>query len=292
MEETVKKNNQGVEHFLNSDFDKAEAEYEKALGIDPQNATALNNLGLLYHQKKEYTKAREFFAKAINVQPKDTYYLNLANSLVYLENYAEAEDNYKKCLSLNPENENAKISLARFYEITGRVGEATKIWAQLAYSSPKGFYKIQLAKNYMASGKYENALSMLNKISSISENAEVDFHSGVCHFKLQNYGMAEAAFKKSLARDPDNYKTRHYLAMNYLSKGDYGSAFKELDFLIKMNPENLKVKLDKAILYLNVNEHSKALELIDTVLKTDPKNEKALHYKKLVAELKKNKKSE
>lgn len=285
MEETIKINNKGVEHFLNKDFEKAEAEYGKALGIDPQNTTALNNLGLLHHQKKEYDKAVELFTKAIKVHSKDTYHLNLANSLAFLGKYTEAEDNYKQCLSQNPDNENAKISLARFYEIIGRVGDATKIWAQLAYSSPKEFYKIELAKNYMTSGKYENALSVLNNLDSISESAVVDFHIGVCHFNLQNYGMAEAAFKKSLGNEPDNYKTRHYLAMNYLSKGDYSSAIKELDFLIKMNPENLKVKLDKASLLLNFGDYPKALLIIDSVLNVDPKNEKALHYKSLVSEL-------
>lgn len=291
MEPAIQKNNKGVEYFFNNDLEKAETEYKKALDLDPQNATALNNLGLLHHQKKEYAKAIGFFMKAIAVKEKDTYLLNLANSLVFLEKYTEAEENYKKCLSLNPENEKAKISLARFYENTGKVQNATKIWAQLAYSSPKESYKIELAKNYMAAGKYENALSVFINLHSANKIALIDCYIGVCHFNLQNHGMAEAAFKKSLAAEPDNYKTRHYLAINYLSKGEHHNALRELDFLIKMYPENLKVKLDKATLFLNLGDFPKAREIIEAVLKIDPEHKKALHYKQLVGKLNQSKTS-
>jgi tetratricopeptide (TPR) repeat protein len=283
MEAATEKNNKGVEFLLKKDFERAESAFKDALGKDDKNTTALNNMGLLYHQKEEYKKAIQHFNNAISIHAKDTYYLNLANSLTFLGKYDEAETNYKACLSLNLDNANAKISLAKLYEKVGKARLATVIWEELANSSTKEFYKSELAKNYMATGNFENALSVLTYLISINENALYRCYIGVCEFNLKNYGLAELAFKKSLAVEPDNYKTRHYLAINYLSKGDYNDALKQLELLIKMNPDDNKVKLDKAIIFLNLGNYKEAQKLIDQVLKTDSENEKALYYKSVLA---------
>ncbi len=285
MDATIENNNKGVEHLLKKDFDNAKSQFEEALEKDKSNTTALNNMGLLYHQKEHYAKAVTFFNQAISINPKDTYYLNLANSLTFLKKYDEAELNYKYSIHLNADNVNAKISLAKFYQATGKVQMATTIWEELVNSSTKELYKLELAKNYMAIGNFENALSVLSYLSSIKENAEYHCYMGVCEFNLKNYGLAENAFKKSLSIEPDNYKTRHYLAINYLSKGDYAAAIKELDMLIRMNPDYSKIKMDKAMILLNLRKYQEGLDLINGVLKSYPDDKKALKYKNIVNEL-------
>ena len=285
MEVTIEKNNMGVHHFLNNDFKSAEDYYKEALDKDERNTSALNNIGLLYHQEGKFEKAVEYFNKALAIDPKDTYYLNLANSLVYLDKYVEAEDNYMKSLKINPNNENSKISLAKFYEFTRNVGKATVIWENLVNTSNKESFKISLARNYMALGNFKNALSLLSYTISINESALVLSYIGVCEFNLKNYGLAETAFKKSLSLEPNNYKTRHYLAINYLSKGDYANSIKELKILIKWNPKDIKVKLDKATICLNIKKYREALDEIHGVLELDPENKKANKYKSLVDEL-------
>ena len=285
MEETIKINNKGVEFFLNKNLDEAEQEFLKVLANDELNITALNNLGLLHHQKANYEKAVDCFTKAIDIQPKDIYYLNRANSFVFLEKLKEAEEDYKTCLRLNPDNDNAKISLARFYEVIKKTESAIHIWEQLVHSSSKDLYKIELAKAYMSIGKYENALSLFLTLNSTNEETFINYYIGVCHFNLKNYGIAEDAFKSCLAVEPDNYNIRHYLAVNYLTKGEFESALNEFDFLTKMYPENLKVKLDKAAVLLNMQDYKKASEIIEGVLAVEPKNEKALYYNKTISEI-------
>lgn len=291
MEPTIERNNKGVEYLLNKNFEKAEAEFKLALKKDEKNTSALNNLGLLYHHKKEFEKAVELFNKALLVQAKDTYYLNLANAQVFLKQYPEAEFNYKKCLSINPGNINAKISLAKFYETIGKANYATKIWENLVNTAANDRYKIELAKNYMSTGNFENALSVFHPLSSVKDSAEIYCYIGICEFYLKNYGLAEISFKKSLSIEPDKFEARHYLAVNYLSTGDYKNVIKEFDFLIKFEPKNTKVKLDKALVLLNLGQFDDALNIVETVLQLDPKNTKALHYKKLVEDLNSSKKS-
>lgn len=283
MDKTTEINNKGVEHFLNNNFVDAENEYNKALELDAENTTTLNNLGLLYHKKKDFEKAEECFKKAISLKKKDTYLLNLANAQVFLKKMNEAENNYKEAIQLNEQNKSAKISLARFYEAQNRINESVKIWTALVKTQSDDFYKIELAKNFMALEKFELALEILN--NTISETGEILCFMGVCEFNLKNFGMAEDAFKRSLANQPNNFKTRHYLAINYLSKGDYKNAIKELDFIIRLNPENEKVTLDKVSILLNLQKYNDANYLLDEILQKFPKSRKAHKYKELVVEL-------
>jgi tetratricopeptide (TPR) repeat protein len=289
MEKAIEKNNKGVNFFLNEDFENAELQYKAALEEDKDNATALNNLGLLYHQKGEYKQAAEYFKKAISIKSKDTYYLNLANSLVYLKDYNEAEVAYKKSLDINPENVNTKISLAKFYESIDRINDAIRYWEDLVDSYDNESFDIELVKKYMALAKYEKAISLLYNVSSKGENALVYYYIGICEFNLKNFGNAEIAFKKSLGIKPDFTDARHYLAINYLSKGEYFNAIKEFDYIITIEPENHKVKLDKAIVYLNIGEYVKAEEIIENICKLDPRNQKANYYRNVVYNLLKSK---
>ena len=285
MEKAIEKNNKGVEHFFKEDFKKAQAYYEEALANDKKNATALNNLGLVFHQNKAYDKAVSCYMKALEVKKSDTYFLNLANAFAHLFKNEEAEENYKKCLEVNPDNLNAKISLAKFYQFNDKPEMSVGIWENIASTANNFEYKLELAKNYITIGLHEKALSLLSYLSNIRENTKIYYYIGICEFHLKNYGLAETAFKSCLALEPDNYNARHYLAVNHLAKGDYKNALKELDFIIKINPKELKVKLDKAMVLLNLKRYKGSLILIDEVLHIDPKHVKALHYRTIVMKL-------
>ena len=141
----------------------------------------------------------------------------------------------------------------------------------------------------MALGKYEEALALLSQNKWSGKSAAIYFYIGICEFNLKNYGLAEEAFKKSLGIEPDNFNTRHYLAINYLSKGDYINALKELDLLIRLHPENEKVSLDKVSVLLSLRQIEDAELLNNKVIRLNNKNAKALQYKKMIDELNRNK---
>ncbi len=284
MEQTNEINNKGVQYFLNGSFEKAELEYKKALGINENNATVLNNLGLLYHKKKAYRKAIECFQKAIKTIESDTYYLNMANSFTMLKENSRAEFYYIKSLEINSENVNTVTSLALFYQACNRIVESSELWKRLLRSNENDNYKIELAKNYMALGNYEEALSVFMSIKSEHQSAAIFYYVGVCEFNLKNFGIAEIEFKKSLVIEPDNYNTRHYLSINYLSKGDYKHAVKEMELLIKLYPDNQKVKNDLTAVYLNLGEYKNAEKIVNEILCVDPENEKANRYREFLAE--------
>lgn len=52
---------------------EARFRFERAVLLDPENASALNNLGIALEQQGEFDKAREAYERAIQLKPKNTY---------------------------------------------------------------------------------------------------------------------------------------------------------------------------------------------------------------------------
>ena len=54
-------------------WQEARFRFERAVSIDPQNASALNNLAVACEQMGEFDKARESYEKALALKPGDIY---------------------------------------------------------------------------------------------------------------------------------------------------------------------------------------------------------------------------
>ena len=74
----------GEEHFNNSDNDRAIADYDQAIRLDPEYAEAYSNRGVAYASKRDYDRAIADYDQAIRLDPKDAAaYYN--RSLIYSE---------------------------------------------------------------------------------------------------------------------------------------------------------------------------------------------------------------
>jgi tetratricopeptide (TPR) repeat protein len=69
----------------------AQAQWEKALELDPGNPSAYNNLAGAYSENGDKKKAFEYFSKAIELNPSEAlYYHNFGNSIYVLRKAAMA----------------------------------------------------------------------------------------------------------------------------------------------------------------------------------------------------------
>ena len=54
-------------------WQEARFRFERAVALDPQNASALNDLAVALEQMGEFDKAREAYEKALALKPGDIY---------------------------------------------------------------------------------------------------------------------------------------------------------------------------------------------------------------------------
>ena len=73
-------------------IDEAIVHFEKALALEPENASVYNNLGLLYWAAENPEKAGSKFTRAVDLDPgRPDYMNNLGYFYLDLKNYAKAE---------------------------------------------------------------------------------------------------------------------------------------------------------------------------------------------------------
>ena len=137
--------NQGHSAAWDQEWDQAANYYSLALEEFPENATALSSLGLAMFEMQDYESALKCYGKAAVLAPEDPVpYEKIARihelmgrldeairaSLHAAEMHLKARavdkaiDNWKKVLSLQPENINIRSRLATVYEKVGRKEEA------------------------------------------------------------------------------------------------------------------------------------------------------------------------
>ena len=97
-------------------FQIAEADYRKAISLDPSNETGKYNLGTAYYGKNKNTEALNRFKQAASVattkSEKHRAFHNLGNTLMNEKNYAEAVEAYKNALRNNPTDDESRYNLA------------------------------------------------------------------------------------------------------------------------------------------------------------------------------------
>ncbi|MBI3534814.1 MAG: tetratricopeptide repeat protein, partial [Deltaproteobacteria bacterium] len=142
----------GINYSLKGEFDKAEAQYVKAIQLDSYSETAYNNLGLIYMNRNELEKAENEFKKEIEINPQfDLAYYNLGLAYSRQGKIQEAWESWQKTLVVNPQNADALNSIALLYFQQEKYKEAADIWLSI----------IRLHPDYL--NAYENLVTYYHK---------------------------------------------------------------------------------------------------------------------------------
>jgi tetratricopeptide (TPR) repeat protein len=150
-------------------YDEAEAQFQKALTIDPQNATILNYLGyMLADRGVRLPEALTMIRKAVDLDPQNYAYLD-SLGWVYFKTgqYALAEENIRKANERNNGDPTIHDHLGEVYEKTGKLKMAVAQWersmTEYAHSLPADADPADVAK---VQHKLENARVKLSKVTT------------------------------------------------------------------------------------------------------------------------------
>jgi serine/threonine protein kinase/tetratricopeptide (TPR) repeat protein len=135
-------------------WNEAEAEYRRALEINPNNATAhyFYGWGVLMPEKRT-EQALEEFRTALSLDPLSPIVnLNYAFTLMVARRYPESLAQFNKAIESNPSFRGLHLYLSQFYAATGRFAEAVSELQKFDPSIPgsfsadaQGYNKIVLA---------------------------------------------------------------------------------------------------------------------------------------------------
>jgi tetratricopeptide (TPR) repeat protein len=130
--------NRGAAYVGLRQYDKAIADYSKAIELDPNGAVYWNNRGLAHHELHQYDKATADWSKAIELDPKlAAAWYNRGAAYGGLRQYDKAIADYSRAIELDPKN-------AGFWDNRGAVYAEMRQWQKAASDLAKA---TQLQKN-------------------------------------------------------------------------------------------------------------------------------------------------
>ncbi len=213
----------GVIAFKRNDFTGAEGYFRRSLELDQTDGGRVE-LGALYVQTARLDEAKKELAEAININTNDARaHFEMANLLLLEDDNKGAVRESYQAIRLDPNNEEAQRALAIALKRAGRSDDAEKaLRSAIKRLPPSKQWQLylQLAEvvvqlgdaNNKDSNLYEEALTHVNfaQLTHPAPNADISFHSGIVHYRLENYKTAYKDFQECLKLNRDRFDAQRY----------------------------------------------------------------------------------
>lgn len=210
---------------------KAKAAIDRALEIDYSLAEAHTSLAAIYEEQWKWSEAEEEYNRAISLNPNyPTAHLWYHIHLRAMRRFDEALAEAKRAKEVDPLSPIIAVNLTAAYFCKGDLDAALREAQRLEELEPNSpLANVSLAHVYIRRGKYAEAISLLEKNVAIDRTA----------YSLSRLGHAKGvAGKREEARAiikelEDIYKRReahgHQIAIVHLALGDFDQTFAWLE---------------------------------------------------------------
>jgi DNA-binding winged helix-turn-helix (wHTH) protein/TolB-like protein/cytochrome c-type biogenesis protein CcmH/NrfG len=208
----------GVNHYSANELLAAIAMLEKSLALDPKYALAWAHLGSIYTAKASVN----FGGRA---------------------DYAKAQEAYQKALALNPEQNEARISLATFLTDTNRVEEAVPLLRDVLKANPtiaQAHWELSYA--YRFAGMLKESAAAAERARQLDTEIKASNAVPATYLYLGQYEK----FLTSLPRNESAYVT-FYRGLGLYYQNDFARAATEFNRAYAANGEMMQTNIGKAL---------------------------------------------
>jgi tetratricopeptide (TPR) repeat protein len=258
---------EGSEYFDNGDFAKAIESYKKAIGVDPEFATAYRSMAMAYYNTGLFAEGRQYVQKAFEYSDRISDRERYRNEAEYYRLSERTSDKaieaYLKLLELYPDDNAGRNNLGILYDELEQWGNAIEQF-ELAIHKYKddGFQPyMNLAEVYMAKGLYDKAKEILELyLGEISDNAFTRFCLSRVYLLQKDYANAINEINRSIDLNPDFSFAYFSRGMFYQCQGDWTNAEKDYNYLFnsRLSPARLIGNMGLVNLHINRGNFQKA----------------------------------
>ncbi|HYU46044.1 MAG TPA: tetratricopeptide repeat protein [Terriglobales bacterium] len=185
-------------HLHSPDYqEKALAELQEVLQMQPGNAAALRGLGYLYLQRRELDHAAEYFRQASQHDSKDPrvhYYnamlLNRRSDIASAERTAEMKKECEAAIALDPKLADAYALLGFAQLSSGEQEKGLQAMKKAVELSPRNEgYQFNLAKFHMMNRQRDEAAKIFKELAR-SDNPEIAARANSELARAESYQLA------------------------------------------------------------------------------------------------------
>ncbi len=212
------------------------------LVLDDKNSDLIKKKGALLRKLNLCKESIETFDILVKRGKIDVeVYYNLAFNYVQMEDYDNAVEMFKKCITLEPNNPYAHKDLGVLY---------------------------------LKMNCYEWALDeMLEAIKLEDDVSEFYYSLGVCYLMLSEVEKSKTALLKAIELNPDDVDALAFLGNVYTQQNDYENAYKYLNMAIKKDPGNYLAQNHLAKYYFKIEKYDVAKDFLQDIISKNQDDE-------------------
>jgi tetratricopeptide (TPR) repeat protein len=240
---------------------------QKALAIDDSIANGHALLCALYRMKGDLDKAIAEGERAVALEPRHAPALNnYANCLISLGRSEEAIPIYQKAIRLSPLGLHYLYDgFGRALRNTGQLEEAVSAFKKAIQLAPDNLsYHAELAFTYVIVGREDEAIPVLQKTVRLNPKAPaITFHYlGVALRMAGRFEEAVSASKKAIQLDPHLIFAHIGLGTTYSLMGRDKEARAEAEEVLRINPKFSLDHFAKTLPYKDKSENDKVVNAL------------------------------
>ena len=282
--------------------DDAQAEYEKAISLDPKMAEAYLNLGILLlptnpaqavaplkkavdllpsqsrprnllgtaqERSGDLKAAAESFEGAANLDPKDIDSLiHLGETYLKLGRSADAEKKFRAALDLDPKSPEALHGLAVSLEAQKKPDALDAYRAYLAVVPQDDKARTRMLHLMVERGQYDAAVAELQKSGQASNVDQLKLKADI-EVGQKKYEEAIATLKQAVALAPNDAQLHGGLGRVYMETRDFPNAERELKAALQLDRNNLVYWKDLSSAFYLAGNYPNTLAALDVIAKAE-----------------------
>jgi serine/threonine protein kinase/Flp pilus assembly protein TadD len=232
-------------------YEQAEAEYQRAIELDPSNGDAYRRLGQVYERSNRMDQALAMFEKAVALDPSYfKVYQELGAFYRQRGDLSQAVSLFEKCVALAPDEADTHYALGTVYQESGRLAEAERELRAAIGSQATPSALNNLGYTLMMRGKDLEAIPFLRRASQgMRERYLVLMNLGTAYRRSNQSAASRQAYEQSLdlaetelSRDPRDSLVRSRVAYLCAQLGDSARAETDISQALRLSPEDANTR--------------------------------------------------
>lgn len=234
-----------------------------------------------YAEQKEYDQAIALLDQLCLRYPNNQIEYRLAMGKYFFADRRkwQAEEEFKKVLSLDGENREARYQLANLYMDEGKFGQAKDLLQWILKRDPANREaNHKLSSLFFAEGKREKGLYYLRQMVVLGENREQDpmryLNQGLYYAACDKWDEAKQEYGIALTLDPENSEIRLASAKANLRLGYLIEAEKDIKYVLDSAPQDVEVVQEayqlQGQLYVLCGNYQQAVGVLGYILDEPP----------------------
>ena len=256
--------------------DKAVAEMQKAVTLDPMNVAAQTNLAVAYADARRPADAENAYLQAVRIRP--SYYPAYSNLGVFYLNrgeYGKAMEPLSLVVKLAPDYADGHTNLGTLFYYTERLDEALEEFGkslavrptQMAYSNRGAIYHFK--GDYVhAREEYRHAIELDGKSPVLWGNlADADVRiPGAAAEAQENYRRAIALSREQLAVNPRDADVMGRMAFYLARTANCAEARTRMGEALRLAPDRVPLIFKSAKVAETCHDRQSALRSLETAI--------------------------